>query len=533
MYPEKFLNSLKAVEASREKNISSEINRMSASEKEELLSAFHPDYNKNAFETLKTGANKGDLVPKELCGLLQAESLINPDDIDLSKPDYDTDVLIIGGGGAGACAALEADKLGAKVLLATKLRLGDSNTIMAQGGIQAAINPNDSPAVHFTDSYGGGHFAADKELLSRLVLNGPEAIEWLGNLGVEFDTLSDGTIVTALGGGTSRKRMISAKDFTGTEIMRTLKDEVESRFIPVLDFSSAVELIKDENGKAAGAVLSDTNTGKLSVVRAKTVVLATGGSGRIHYQAFPTSNHYGATGDGLILGYRAGAELVFADSMQYHPTGAAYPPQLFGALVTEKLRSLGAKLVNADGEQFVHPLEARDVVTAAIIRECTEREKGVSKECAVWLDTPMIDKIHGDGFTKQKAPAMLRMFLDYGIDIRTSPVLIYPTLHYQNGGLKINPDAKVFGIENLYAAGELVGGIHGKNRLMGNSLLDVIVFGRIAGKNAAEKSKSENPEKLTLAHVKDFEKKRIAAGITEDMKSPLVLPDYTRKISEI
>ena len=171
--------------------------------------------------------------------------------------------------------------------------------------------------------------------------------------------------------------MHAAADYSGAEIMRTLRDEVINRGIPVVDFTAAIELILDTDGKAAGAVLMNMETGKLLIARAKTVVIATGGAGRMHYQGFPTSNHYGATADGLILGYRAGAKLLYQDTLQYHPTGVAFPAQIFGALVTEKVRSMGAKLINSEGEAYIHPLETRDVNAAGVIRECSTNGKGV------------------------------------------------------------------------------------------------------------------------------------------------------------
>ncbi len=187
MYPEKFKKSIEAVEHAREENIAYEPARMTAKEKQELLAAYHPDYRKKEFEELKIGVNKGEKVPHELCAMLQAHSRIHPEEVELSHVDYDVDVLIIGGGGAGAAAAIEADQAGAKTMIATKLRMGDANTMMAEGGIQAADKPNDSPAIHFLDAFGGGHFAAKRELLSRLVNDAPGAILWLNNLGVEFD----------------------------------------------------------------------------------------------------------------------------------------------------------------------------------------------------------------------------------------------------------------------------------------------------------------------------------------------------------
>jgi len=528
VYTEEMLESMKKVEAARATNTEFEPRRMTAEEKETLLATYHPDYKQSEFRELEIGVNKGEKVPTELAALLQANSRITADQVDLDKLDYDVDVLIIGGGGAGASAAVEAHKNGANVMIVTKLRIGDANTMMAEGGIQAADKPNDSPAIHYLDAFGGGHFSAKPELLKKLVCDAPEAIQWLNDLGVEFDKMPDGTMVTTHGGGTSRKRMHAAKDYSGAEIMRTLRDEVLNRQIPVVDFTSAVELILDENGKCAGAVLMNMETGELMVARAKTVIMATGGAGRLHYQGFPTSNHYGATADGLVLGYRVGAKLLYADTLQYHPTGAAFPEQIYGALVTEKVRSLGAKLVNKNGEVFMHPLETRDVSAASIIRECTARDNGLetSDGLGLWLDTPMIELKGGEGTIEKRIPAMMRMFGKYGIDIRKEPILVYPTLHYQNGGLDITADGMT-GVENLYAAGEVVGGIHGRNRLMGNSLLDIIVFGRNAGQQASEKAKTTEVGKLTLDHIAKFAEEIREAGIETDVCSPKLLPVYT------
>ena len=533
MYNEEMKESMKKVAAHREANAVLEPRRMTADEKDKLLTTYHPDYKQSEFTTLSIGPNKGEKVPLELAALLQAHSRIKNKKINLDKVDYDVDVLIIGGGGAGASAAIEADNNGASTMIVTKLRIGDANTMMAEGGIQAADKPNDSPAQHYIDAFGGGHFAAKPELLYKLVNDAPEAIQWLNNLGVEFDKEPDGTMITTHGGGTSRKRMHAAKDYSGAEIMRTLRDEVQNRQIPIVDFTSAIELIKDEDGKIAGAVLMNMETEEILIAKAKTVIIATGGAGRLHYQGFPTSNHYGATADGLVLGYRAGAKLLYADTLQYHPTGAAYPEQIFGALVTEKVRSLGAKLINVDGEAFMHPLETRDVSAASIIRECSTNGKGVHTDdgVGVWLDTPMIELKNGEGTIEKRIPAMMRMFAKYGIDIRKEPILVYPTLHYQNGGLDISANGMT-GVENLYVAGEAVGGIHGRNRLMGNSLLDIIVFGRNAGKNASKKAKDVELKNLTLSHVESFEQEIENAGIETDKVSPQLLPDYVRKVNE-
>lgn len=533
MYAERFQESIRKVEAKRAANAAMIPERMSAKDKEDLLRAYHPDYREKQFEALKIGPNAGDKVPHELAEMLQAHPRIHPTDVNLQLPDIDTDVLIIGGGGAGCAAAIEADEAGAKVTIVTKLRVGDANTMMAEGGIQAADKANDSPAQHFLDAYGGGHFAAKKELLYKLVNEAPEDIKWLNDLGVEFDKEEDGTMVTTHGGGTSRKRMHACKDYSGAEIMRTLRDEVQCREqIQICDFTAAIEIIKDDKGQAAGAVLLNMETGELLVARAKAVILATGGAGRMHYQGFPTSNHYGATADGLVLGYRAGAKLLYADTLQYHPTGAAYPAQIFGALVTEKVRSLGAKLVNSEGEVFVHPLETRDVEAAAIIRETGERGMGVDTGIgsAVWLDSPMIELLGGEGTIEARIPAMYRMFLKRGIDMRKEPILVYPTLHYQNGGLDIDTDCMTR-VEGLFAAGEVVGGIHGRNRLMGNSLLDVVVFGRDAGRAAGQYCKKAVLGTPSLEHASAYDHALQRAGIITEKVSPKLLPNYFRGVN--
>ena len=535
MYTKEMLESIKKVEATRAERIANvkagiHPRRMTAEEKEQVKKENHPDYIESQFAELQIGPNKGEKVPLELAELLQANSRINPAEIDLSRTDYETDVLIIGGGGAGSAAAIMAHENGAKVMVVTKLRHGDANTMMAEGGIQAADKPNDSPAQHYLDVMGGGHFKNIPELVYKLCHDGPECIKWLGDLGVMFDKEADGTMVTTHGGGTSRKRMHACKDYSGAEIMRVLRDEVQNRQIPVVDFTSAIELIKDDKGRATGAVLMNMETGELLVARAKTVIIATGGAGRMHYQGFPTSNHYGATADGLVLAYRAGAPLIYAYTLQYHPTGVAYPSQIFGALVTEKVRSIGAQLVNKDGEPFIYSLETRDICASGVIREC-KRGGGVDTfngGQGVWLDSPMIDMLHGEGTIEKRIPAMMRMYLKYGIDMRKQPILIYPTLHYQNGGIKIGANG-MSDVENLFVAGEAVGGIHGENRLMGNSLLDIIVFGRNAGINAAAAAKKiDKLGKPTLKHVKDFAAEQKAAGIKTDKCSPILIPNYAR-----
>lgn len=504
MYSEQLRRSLALVEASREKNMEQQPPRLTETERQELLQQFHPDYRPDAFTTLTHGENAGDRVPTELAALLQGTPRLSAT-ANLPPITERVDVLIIGGGGAGAAAALEAQANGATVLLVTKLRLGDSNTVMAEGGMQAVSQPTDSTARHYLDSFGGGHFAADPVLLGKLVGEGPETLSWLTSLGVNFDRDQSGRLLTTHGGGTSRKRLHAAKDRTGAELMRVLRDEVWHRRIPVLPYTAAVELLTDRTGAVAGAVLQNMKTGERQAVCAKTVVLATGGAGQLRCQGFPTTNHGGATADGLALAYRVGAKLTDAESLQYHPTGIVFPTPLLGHLVTEKARALGAQLIDADGNAFVHPLEPRDVTAAAVIRQCTARQNGLSVEGhpAVWLDTPMIERLHGIGTIRFRLPAMQQQFARFGIDIRTQPILVYPTLHYQNGGIRINDRAETT-VSGLFAAGEVTGGIHGKNRLMGNALLDILAYGRTAGRSAAAVAADKDFAEPTLGHLTDY-----------------------------
>ncbi len=504
---------------------------LSLEERESRLREFHPDAKEGSRAPIRVGPNKGYAISPEIVSLLEARSRVDPDRVDLSKWDYETDVLVIGGGGAGTSAALTALHAGADVLIATKLRHGDANTMMAEGGIQAATKGwKDSPYHHYLDVIGGGHFKNDPELVYTLVTEAPSALKWLEDLGAMFSKHPDGTLATLHGGGTSRRRMHYAADITGAEIMRTVRDEARSCSVKVLEFSPAVELVLDEHGACAGALLFDLETEEYFVVRAKAVILATGGSGRLHLQGFMTTNHYGATGDGLILAYRAGVPLSFLHTVQYHPTGAVFPEQAEGLLITEKFRGAGANILNVDGEQFVNEREPRDVESASFIRECTEIGKGVptpTGKVGVWLDSPMIDLILGEGTVRREFPGKWTLFNRYGIDIAAEPMLVYPTLHYQNGGIEFNNRGET-AVPGLFAAGEVTGGIHGENRLMGNSLLDILVFGRIAGRTAGEYALgSWRDGRLTLDHVRRYHSELESEGITTDRVAPMLLPDYS------
>ncbi|MDP8241052.1 MAG: FAD-binding protein [Candidatus Hatepunaea meridiana] len=537
-YPESLKQLIKKVEATRsarieKKKAGEEFPALSLDDRHKVLFSFHPDVQEEGRREIKIGPNKGYRICHEMVDLLEARSRVNPDDLDLSKPDYETDVLVIGGGGAGTAAALLAQEQGAKVILTTKLRHGDANTMMAEGGIQAATKGwKDSPYYHYLDVMGGGHFTNKPKLVETLVNEAPDVMRWLLELGCNFSKYPDGILKTMHGGGTSRKRMHYAADITGAEMMRTVRDEARNRVddITIIEFSPAVELILNDKGHCAGAVLYNMETAEYIVVKAKSVVMATGGSGRLHVQNFMTTNHYGATADGLVIAYRAGVPVCFLHTIQYHPTGVIFPEQAEGILITEKFRGAGANLVNVDGEQFVFEREPRDIEASCIIQECVEVGKGVptpTGKFGIWLDSPMLDEMFGEGYVKKEFPGKHILFSRFGIDIGKEPMMIYPTLHYQNGGLEFTSDGAT-PLQGLYLGGEVGGGTHGENRLMGNSLLDIMVYGRIAGKSAANYALNNAEEgELSIDHVNKYHQELEAEGVETDRIAPMLLPDYT------
>ncbi len=503
-----------------------------------LLNRYYPDYRPEGKTTLRVGANRGNVVPEEIANILETRSrLLHPEKVERpSAPDADVDLLIIGGGGAGITAALFAKETGASVLVATKLRIGDSNTVMAEGGIQVAMGDDDSPAQHLKDAYRGGHFTGDTELLSVLVREGPEVISWLVKKGVLFDRDAHGNLALRKGGGTTRPRLISAKDYTGLELVRVLKEDLLNSGIPIWEFSPAVELLEGPDSSCAGAVLLDVDSGKFKWVKARAVMLATGGTGRLHIGGFATSNHFGATGDGLGMAYRMGAPLLHMESFQYHPTGVIYPSEMAGMLITEAVRGAGARLYNKDGKRFVNELETRDVVASAIIRECSEG-RGVrtgAGHFGVYLDLSAIDREMGEGTVARRFPNILKLMSKHDVDCSTHPILVYPTLHYQNGGISADKEGRT-PIDHLYVAGETTGGLHGKNRLMGNSLLEVLVFGHRVGLSAAKAGMSRKPfswQEVGFGHVERFEQALDSEfhGVVRP-EGPLLFPDYRRNTS--
>lgn len=536
-YPPEFKKLIEIVEETRRERLKAPApRRLSLSEREELVKRWHPDYKEELKRPLRIGPCKGLVVYSAIADLLESWPLVKPGEVDLSSVDFDVDILVIGSGGAGLTAAWWAVKSGvdpSRVLIATKLRLGDSNTIKYQSGTQAATGLDDSPVLHFLDTLAGAHFTNNPKLVMVLAKEAPFVIKWLEELGVRWSRIGD-DLERLPGGGATRARLHCCGDYTGLEVMRVLKDEVRSLGISVLEFHPVVELLTDpDTGRVSGAILYNLDTREYKVVRSKVVILATGGIGRLHIAGFPTTNHYGATGDGLVLAYRVGAGLVDLDTLQYHPTGVAWPEAILGELIPEKTRSIGGQLVNIYGERFVYELEPRDVVASAIIRECVEGRGVVTPTgtCGVWLDTPIIELLKGAGTIKRELPALYRMFLRHGIDITQEPILTYPTLHYQNGGVLIDEWTHVLRpsgepIPGLLGAGEVTGGIHGRNRLVGNSTADIFVYGRRAGIEAAKVARETSTPKVSLKHLEPYMSELRALGVPETRKAPILLPDY-------
>jgi aspartate oxidase len=395
------------------------------------------------------------------------------------------DVLVIGSGAAGLAAAVSADRAGARVAIATKTTLQANNSSKAQGGIQAAVATDDDPAQHFADVMRSSHDTADPRLVEALTADAPAAIAWLEELGCGF-TRENGGYRVARCGGASRKRLLQVADRTGNAIVKALRDGLDDGGTLVLAHHALLELEPTGSGWRATCEVGDHGTVALE---AGAVVLAAGG--RCYAEAAErgelSTNHPNATGEVTRVALAAGAEARDLDALQYHPNGGAWPETMQGYAIPETTRAYGAVLLNANGEEFTDSLGPRDEVAQAIVDEVTAG-RGVTTpdgRPAVWLDTTRIPEADAD----VSLPYMLRRFRGAGIDPLAEPLLTYPVLHYQNGGLVIDTDAATT-LEGVYAAGEIAGGTHGRNRMMGNSLLECVVFGRRAGKAAAEKTRA-------------------------------------------
>jgi len=390
------------------------------------------------------------------------------------------DVLVIGSGASGLVAAVSAERAGARVALATKGSLQANNSSKAQGGIQAAFGEDDSPDQHAADVVASSHETADLELVGVLTSEAPSAIGWLESLGVEF-TRSNGGYRLARCGGATRKRLLQVGDRTGHAITKQLREAWEGGSGTSFTNAPLRELEEIEAGWRA--VCGD------HVLEAGAVVLAAGG--RCYAEAERrgelSTNHPNATGEVTQLALALGAESRDLDALQYHPNGGAWPPNMQGYSIPETTRAYGAVLLNAEGEEFTDSLGPRDAVSQAIFDE-VEAGRGIETSDgrpAVYLDTTRITQDDAE----VSLPYMLRRYRGAGIDPLRQRILTYPVLHYQNGGLVIDTDGATT-LEGVYACGEIAGGTHGRNRMMGNSLLECAVFGRRAGTAAAEKAKA-------------------------------------------
>jgi L-aspartate oxidase len=390
------------------------------------------------------------------------------------------DVLVIGSGASGLAAAVSAAAAGARVAVATKGSLQACNSSKAQGGIQAAFGDDDSPELHAEDVWRSSHETADRRLVDVLTDEAPDAIHWLEELGVEF-TRENGGYRLAKCGGASRKRLLQVGDRTGHAITKALRERWETTGGTTFANAALQDLTPGEHGWR-------TRVGD-DEIEAATVVLAAGGRcfREAEVRGELSTNHPGATGEVTQLALDLGAEARDLDALQYHPNGGAWPPNMQGYSIPETTRAYGAVLLNADNEEFTDSLGPRDVVAQAIVDEVA-KGKGVETpdgRPAVYLDTTRITPEDAE----VSLPYMLRRYRAAGIDPLAEPILTYPVLHYQNGGLVIDEDAQTT-LEGLYACGEIAGGTHGRNRMMGNSLLECCVFGRRAGKAAAQKARA-------------------------------------------
>lgn len=385
-------------------------------------------------------------------------------------------VLVIGSGGAGVRAAIEAARHGSVILLSKTIAGKGGCTPMAEGGYNAVLREGDSPDLHVADTLRGGAYLNDRALVETLVAEAPDRVRELVAWGAVFDVGAGGGVAQRPFGGQQFPRTCYAGDRTGHEMMQTLMDRLAATDVEVLHECAAVELLL-EHGRCAGAAALD-GEGGLGVLLADAVVLATGGGTQVYDIS---TNSASGTGDGYALGYRAGAELIDMEMVQFHPTGAIHPYDARGRLVTEAVRGEGGRLLNRDGERFMArydpgrlELSTRDVVARAIATEILEG-RGTPRG-GVWLDVTHLP----GGQVEERLPTMLEQFLAFGVDIMTEPMEVAPTAHHIMGGLRITPDCATT-LPGLFACGECSGGVHGANRLGGNALAETQVFGRRAG----------------------------------------------------
>ena len=397
------------------------------------------------------------------------------------------DVLIIGAGGAGLRAAIAATERGLSVGVVSKSLLGKAHTVMAEGGIAAAVgnvDPDDSWRQHFIDTMKAGKFINNWQMAEIFAKEAPERVIELEQWGALFNRTNEGKISQRPFGAHTYRRLCHVGDRTGLEMIRTLQEKILSTEAKVYMETTITKLFK-KDGRVVGALAYTRESGKFIHFKAKAVVMATGGWGRIYKV---TSNSWEGTGDGVILAYNVGVELVDMEMVQFHPTGMVWPPGVRGLLVTEGVRGEGGVLRNSEGKRYMEnydsermELSSRDVVARANYTEVTEGRG--SEHGGVYLD---ITHLGYNGIMK-KLPTMYEQFKNLAdIDISKEPMEVFPTIHYTMGGIKVEPETCVTNIPGLFAAGEVAGGLHGANRLGGNSLSDLLVFGRRAGEGACD-----------------------------------------------
>jgi succinate dehydrogenase / fumarate reductase flavoprotein subunit len=424
---------------------------------------------------------------------------------------HEHDVLIIGAGGAGLRAAIEALAHGAKVGLVCKSLLGKAHTVMAEGGIAAAmgnVDSSDDWRTHFRDTMRGGKFMNHWRMAQLHAQEAPERVNELEQWGALFDRTSDGKILQRPFGGHTFRRLCHVGDRTGLEMIRTLQDRGVSLGVDVYMECTVTRLLTD-SGRVAGAFAYWREQGRFVVFKAKSVVIATGGIGKM-YEV--TSNSWEYTGDGQALAYEAGAELKDMEFVQFHPTGMVWPPGVKGILVTEAVRGEGGILRNKAGERFMEKydpkkmeLSTRDVVARAIYTEAKEGRG--SEHGGAYLDIS-----HKPAeYVKKKLPSMYHQFKDLAdVDITKGPMEVGPTCHYAMGGINVHPETEESTLPGLFAAGESAAGLHGANRLGGNSLSDLVVFGRRAGAAAAEYAKKVSMPNIDSRQIEETERAILA-----------------------
>jgi len=434
---------------------------------------------------------------------------------------HEHDVLIIGAGGAGLRAAIEALAAGARVGLVCKSLLGKAHTVMAEGGIAAAmgnVDKSDDWRTHFCDTMRGGKFLNNWRMAQLHAQEAPERVRELEQWGALFDRTESGDILQRAFGGHSFKRLCHVGDRTGLEMIRTLQDRGVQQGIDVYMECTITRLLKDGDS-IAGAFGYWRETGRFVVFRAKAVVIATGGIGKAYKI---TSNSWEYTADGMAIAYEAGADLLDMEFVQFHPTGMVWPPGVQGLLVTEAVRGEGGILRNKNGERFMEKhdpkrmeLSTRDVVARAIYTEV--REGRGTPHGGAYLDIS-----HKPAeYVKKKLPSMYHQFKELAdVDITAGPMEVGPTCHYMMGGIRVDAETAQSTVSGLYAAGEAAAGLHGANRLGGNSLSDLLVFGKRAGKAAAEFARSAPSGAIDSSQIAAAEREMLAPFERNDGEYP-------------